>query len=133
MRSEPSASLTLKVAALGGLLFLHLPLALIVLYAFSAEDKSYVFPPPALTTQWFGVAWAREDIWPPLWLSLKVAAISTALAMVLAPRFGRDADALLLGNPAQVLLQRLQRNPAEIEALATVSGKVARIRLETLG
>ena len=39
--------------------FLHVPLALIVLYAFSAEDKSYVFPPPALTTQWFAVAWER--------------------------------------------------------------------------
>ena len=61
-----------------GLLFLHLPLALIFLYAFTTEDKSFQFPPPGYTTKWFEVAWAhRPDIWPPLYLSLKVAAIAT--------------------------------------------------------
>ena len=50
MRSEAGASWGLKTAAWGVVAFLHVPLALIVLYAFSAEDKSYVFPPPALTT-----------------------------------------------------------------------------------
>ena len=79
MRSEARPSLALRVAAWGGLLFLHVPLALIVLYAFSAEDKSYVFPPPALTTQWFGVAWAREDVWQAITLSFQVAAWSTAI------------------------------------------------------
>ncbi len=34
------ASLGLKVATLAGVLFLHVPLALIILYAFSSEDKS---------------------------------------------------------------------------------------------
>ena len=59
MRSEPGATFPLKVAAIGGLLFLHVPLALIILYAFSSEDKSYVFPPPGLTTEWFAVALGR--------------------------------------------------------------------------
>ena len=67
----PRASLGLKIAALGGLLFLHLPILLIFLYAFTTEERSYQFPPPDLTTQWFGVAWERQDIWPPLWLSLR--------------------------------------------------------------
>ena len=49
----------LGTGALLVLIFLHVPLALIILYAFSSEDKSYVFPPPGLTTQWFGVAWER--------------------------------------------------------------------------
>ena len=71
MRSEALPSLALRLAAWGGLLFLHVPLALIVLYAFSAEDKSYVFPPPALTTQWFGIAMEREDVWAALTLSAK--------------------------------------------------------------
>lgn len=110
MRSDaPRASLGLKIAALGGLLFLHLPILLIFLYAFTTEERSYQFPPPGLTTQWFGVAWERADIWPPLWLSLRVAAISTMLAMILgtliagamarARFFGRDQLSLLVILP----------------------------------
>jgi len=105
----PRASLGLKIAALGGLLFLHLPILLIFLYAFTTEERTYQFPPPGLTTQWFGVAWERADIWPPLWLSLRVAAISTAMAMVLgtliagamarARFFGRDQLSLLVILP----------------------------------
>jgi putative spermidine/putrescine transport system permease protein len=107
MRSD--ASWGLKAAAIGGLLFLHLPILLIFLYAFTTEERTYQFPPPGLTTQWFGVAWAREDIWPPLYLSLKVAAISTVLAMILgtlaaaamarARFFGRDQISLLILLP----------------------------------
>jgi putative spermidine/putrescine transport system permease protein len=98
-----------SAAAWAVVLFLHLPLALIVLYAFSAEDKSYVFPPPALTTQWFGVAWQRQDVWDALALSFQVAACSTAIALVLGTLaagalarstfFGRDAVSLLFILP----------------------------------
>jgi putative spermidine/putrescine transport system permease protein len=100
---------TLKAAALGGLLFLHLPILLIFLYAFTTEERTYQFPPPGLTTQWFAIAWTREDIWPPLWLSLKVATIATALAMILgtlvsaamarAKFFGREQISLLIILP----------------------------------
>ncbi len=70
MRSDPSrAGWGLKAATWAAVLFLHIPLALIILYAFSAEDKSYVFPPPALTTQWFAAAWEREDVWAAIGLS----------------------------------------------------------------
>lgn len=103
------ASLGLKIAAVGGLLFLHLPILLIFLYAFTTEDKSYQFPPPGLTTQWFGVAWNREDIWPPLYLSLWVATIATFLAMILGTLvsaamarssfFGREQISLLIILP----------------------------------
>jgi putative spermidine/putrescine transport system permease protein len=106
-RDKPSFGL--KAAALGGLLFLHLPILLIFLYAFTTEERTYQFPPPGLTLEWFGVAWNREDIWPPLYLSLKVAAISTALAMILgtlvaaamarASFFGRDQISLLILLP----------------------------------
>jgi putative spermidine/putrescine transport system permease protein len=99
----------LRAGAWGVVAFLHVPLALIVLYAFSAEDKSYVFPPPALTTQWFGVAWQREDVWAAIQLSFQVAAWSTAIALVLgtlaagalarARFFGRDAISLLFILP----------------------------------
>ena len=99
----------LKAAAWAVIAFLHVPIALIVLYAFSAEDKSYVFPPPALTTRWFGVAWERDDVWAAIRLSFEVAAWSTALALVLgtlaagalarARFFGRDAISLLFILP----------------------------------
>ena len=43
------APLSLKIAAGLGLAFLHLPILLIFLYAFTTEEKSYQFPPPGLT------------------------------------------------------------------------------------
>ena len=51
------APLALKIAALGGLAFLHVPLLFILLYCFTTEEKSYAFPPPGLTLKWFGVVW----------------------------------------------------------------------------
>ena len=99
----------LPVAAWAVVLFLHVPLALIILYAFSAEDKSYVFPPPALTLRWLAVAWERDDVWAAIRLSFNVAALSTVLALVLgtlaaaalarARFFGRDVISLLLVLP----------------------------------
>ncbi len=103
------APLPLRIAAFAGLLFLHLPLLLIFLYAFTTEEKSYQFPPPDLTVKWFAVAWGRQDIWDAIGLSLKVAAISTGLALILGTMaaaavsrtrfFGRDAVTLLLLLP----------------------------------
>ena len=102
-------SKALPIAAWAVVLFLHIPLALIVLYAFSAEDTSYIFPPPALTTRWFAVAWARQDVWDAIALSFKVAAFSTLLALLLgtlaaaalarATFFGRDVISLLFILP----------------------------------
>ncbi|NHB75831.1 ABC transporter permease [Rhodobacter calidifons] len=102
-------SLLLKITAIGGLLFLHLPILFIFLYAFTTEERTYQFPPPGLTLKWFAVAWNRADIWPPLYLSLKVAAIATVLAMILgtlaaaamsrARFFGRDQLSLLIILP----------------------------------
>jgi putative spermidine/putrescine transport system permease protein len=110
MRSEPRAPLTLKLAAIGGLLFLHLPILLIFLYAFTTEEKSFQFPPPGLTLKWFAVAWNdRPDIWPPLFLSLKVACFATVFALIFgtlaaaalsrARFFGREAISLLFILP----------------------------------
>ncbi len=112
MRSKanaPNAHWGLKGAAWSAIAFLHVPLALIIVYAFSAEDKSYVFPPPALTTRWFAVAWERTDVWEAITLSFQIAAWSTAFALVLgtlaaaalarASFFGRDAISLLLILP----------------------------------
>lgn len=100
----------LRISATAGLLFLHLPLFFIFLYAFTTEEKSFEFPPPGLTTKWFGVAWnSRPDIWSPLYLSLQVAAIATILALIFgtlaaaalsrAKFFGRETISLLFVLP----------------------------------
>jgi putative spermidine/putrescine transport system permease protein len=101
--------LWLKVLAGGGLLFLHLPILLIFVYAFTTEERSYQWPPPGLTLQWFGAAWNRPDIWAAMGLSLRVAAVSTLLALVLGTLcaaavarsrfFGREAVSLLVILP----------------------------------
>ena len=105
----PRAPLGLKLAAAAGLLFLHLPIALIFLYAFTTDERSYTFPPPGLTTKWFAAAWNRPDVWQALALSVRVAAIATAIAMLLgtlcaaamvrARFFGREAISLLVILP----------------------------------
>ena len=106
---RPDASPFLKIAAFAGLAFLHLPILLIFLYAFTTEERSFAFPPPGLTLKWFAVAWNRPDIWPPLILSLKVAALSTTMALILGTLvaaamsktrfFGRDQLSLLIILP----------------------------------
>jgi putative spermidine/putrescine transport system permease protein len=105
----PRAPLGLKLAAAAGLAFLHLPILLIFLYAFTTDERSYTFPPPGLTAKWFAVAWNRPDVWQALWLSVRVAAVSTLVAMVLgtltaaamtrARFFGRESISLLVILP----------------------------------
>jgi putative spermidine/putrescine transport system permease protein len=111
MRSDrgESAPLGLKIAAAAGLAFLHLPLLLIFVYAFTTEDKSYQWPPPGLTTEWLAVTWNRPDVWAALQLSVSVAAIATVIAVVLGTLcaaavsgskfFGREAISLLVILP----------------------------------
>ena len=57
-----NASPGLRLAAWGGLLFLHFPILIIVLYAFNTEDAAFSFPPRGLTLKWFGVAFSRPDV-----------------------------------------------------------------------
>jgi putative spermidine/putrescine transport system permease protein len=76
-------SLGVRVAAYLGLAFMHVPVLVIVLYAFTTADRTYEFPPPGLTLQWFEAAFARSDIWTSMRLSLAVASIATLCAIVL--------------------------------------------------
>lgn len=112
MRSNPpvnQASGLLKYAAIGGLLFLHIPILFIFLYAFTSESKSYQFPPPGLTLKWFEVTLNRPDVWRAIQLSLEVAGLATLAAMVLGTLaagaiarsrfFGQEVVSLLLVLP----------------------------------
>ena len=103
------ASLPLKLAAAGALLFLHIPVWIILLYAFTTDEATFSFPPPGLTMKWFGIAWGRQDFWQALSLSLRVAGLTTLVALVLGTLasaavyrskfFGREAISFLLILP----------------------------------
>ena len=109
MRSDRRPPLPLSLGAFAGLLFLHVPLGFVVLYAFTTEEKTYQFPPPGLTLKWFAVAFERTDIWAAIQLSLQVAAMSTVLALILGTLiaaalanhrfFGRETLSLLVILP----------------------------------
>src|SRR3954464_7901306 len=72
-----------RAGAFAGLAFMHIPVLLIILYAFTTEDRSYQFPPPGLTLHWFARAFERPDIWQALSLSLGIACCATLMALVL--------------------------------------------------
>jgi putative spermidine/putrescine transport system permease protein len=60
--SGQKASWGLKVAALGTLLFLHVPIWIIFLYTLTPDETTYTFPLPGITFKWFGVALQRPDL-----------------------------------------------------------------------
>jgi putative spermidine/putrescine transport system permease protein len=103
------APLSLRLATLAVILFLHVPLGIIILYAFTTDDATFSFPPPGLTLDWFGVTWNRVDVWRALMLSLRVASIATAVALLLGTLaaaavyrskfFGRETVSFLLVLP----------------------------------
>ena len=76
-------SLATRAGAYLGLAFMHLPVLVIILYAFTTADRTYEFPPPGYTLHWFEAALARADIWTAMRLSLSVAAVATLGAIVL--------------------------------------------------
>ena len=99
----------LLLSALGVLLFLHGPFAVVMLYAFTTDEAAFTFPPPGLTTKWFAVAWARPDLWVALSLSVRVALLATGVALILGTLaaaavwrsrfFGHETISLLLVLP----------------------------------
>ncbi|HET6595930.1 MAG TPA: ABC transporter permease [Anaerolineales bacterium] len=107
--SGERAPLGLTVAAIGALLFLHVPLLIIFLYSFTTDEATYSFPLPGLTTKWFGVALQRADLWAALALSVRVALIATIVALILGTLaaaavyrsnfFGKEAISFLLVLP----------------------------------
>jgi putative spermidine/putrescine transport system permease protein len=109
MRSEVVGARFTAAAAWFGIAFLHVPVLITILYAFTTEDRSYQFPPPGLTLRWFEAAFARSDIWAALWLSVRVAGVATLLSLVLGVLAalalaksafrGRDALTLLFVLP----------------------------------
>ena len=110
--SQDLASWGLRIAAWGGLVFLHFPILIIFLYAFNTEDAAFSFPPKGLTLKWFSVAFSRPDVLEAIKLSLQIAAIATLIAMVLGTLasaalyrrdfFGKQGISLMLILPLSI-------------------------------
>lgn len=99
----------LRMAAYGGLAFLHLPLLFIAVNAFHDDTGGAVWSLDSMTLRWFAKAMERTDIREAIGLSLSVAAVATLIAIVLGTltaaalnrdRFlGKDAFTTLLIMP----------------------------------
>jgi len=83
MHSSARSPFGLTLAAVAAVLFLHIPLALIGLYAFTTESSAFTFPPPGLTVHWFIEATHRADLWDALMLSLEVALVTTLISILM--------------------------------------------------
>src|SRR4051812_4370608 len=64
------------------LLFLFVPIAIIVVYAFNKSNVQS-WPPPGLSTKWFSPTWHNSDARNAFVLSLKAGALATGIALVL--------------------------------------------------
>jgi putative spermidine/putrescine transport system permease protein len=82
MHSE-KAPWALRLAAWAGLLFLHFPILIILVYAFNTEDAAFSFPPQGFTLKWFSIALGRVDVLESIKLSLQIACVATLIALVL--------------------------------------------------
>jgi putative spermidine/putrescine transport system permease protein len=106
---RPKAPWPVRVSAIAALLFLNLPLFIILIYAFTTDEAAYTFPLTGVTTKWFGIALQRQDLWEAVSLSLRVALVSTAIALVLGTLaaaalyrtdfFGKESVSFLLVLP----------------------------------
>jgi putative spermidine/putrescine transport system permease protein len=89
-------------------LFLWIPLALICVYAFNSSNIQS-WPIAGFSVKWFREAWQNQEARDALWLSIKVALLSTGIALVLGSAaafavarysfFGRDTVSFLLVLP----------------------------------
>ena len=107
--SSERAGWPTTLAAIGGLLFLHIPLWLIFLYSFTTDESAYTFPPPGLTLKWFPQAIQNTAMQDALFLTLRVAVLATVAALILGTLaaaavyrfdfFGKDAISFMLVLP----------------------------------
>ena len=76
------ARMTLRILAVLGFAFLYIPLALVVLNAFN-KSRTFAFPPPGFTTQWWHIAADNQGARDGLTASVKAGLGATAIALVL--------------------------------------------------
>jgi putative spermidine/putrescine transport system permease protein len=90
------------------MLFLFIPIAIIIVYAFNPSNVQS-WPLSGLSTRWFSSTWENQEMRHALWLSVRAGLISTAIAVALGSMaafavhrfrfFGREAVSFLLVLP----------------------------------
>jgi putative spermidine/putrescine transport system permease protein len=90
------------------LLFLFVPIAIVIFYAFNKSNVQS-WPIPGLSTKWFTVAWHDAQVRSALWLSVKAGLVATAIALLLGTAaafgvhrfhfFGRETVSFLVVLP----------------------------------
>ncbi|MEZ5095569.1 MAG: ABC transporter permease [Nocardioides sp.] len=106
----PSTGSRRLLAVLSGLvlLFIYAPLALVVVNSFNTS-RAFAWPPEGFTTQWWSAAWQSQGARDAVLVSVQVALVATAVALVLGTMaamalsryrfFGRDTVSLLIILP----------------------------------
>ncbi|MDT4939289.1 MAG: putative spermidine/putrescine transport system permease protein, partial [Pseudonocardiales bacterium] len=108
MRLSRRASMLLRAGVGVTLAFIYIPLAVIALYAFDSSNI-LEWPPPGLTTHWFGEAFKDPTLGNAVVMSLKAGVAATAIALVLGTLaslavarhrfFGRETISFLVVLP----------------------------------
>ena len=82
MRIGKGGRIALWVFAAVVLAFVYVPLAVVTLNSFNS-DKTFGWPPPSLTTEWWQLAAHAQGPRDALWTSVKAGLGATAIALVL--------------------------------------------------
>jgi putative spermidine/putrescine transport system permease protein len=108
MRLSPATRNLLRAGVAITLAFIYIPLIVIAIYAFNGGN-SLEWPPPHLTTEWFGQAIDNSGARDALVTSLKVGAVATGIALLLGSLasfavaryrfFGRETISFLVVLP----------------------------------
>ncbi|WP_067128571.1 ABC transporter permease [Microtetraspora malaysiensis] len=108
MNLSRTARAALWTALVLGLGVVYVPLGVVVLNSFNS-DRTFGWPPPGFTLQWWGAAWRSTGVRDALWTSVQAGLGATAIALVLGTMaafavqryrfFGRDTVSLLIVLP----------------------------------
>ena len=108
MTLSPLMRRVLAISTGFALLFIYAPLALVVLNSFNTS-RTFAWPPPGYTTEWWQAAWHSQGARDAVWVSVQVAIVATVVALVLGTMaalalqrfrfFGRDTVSLLIILP----------------------------------
>jgi putative spermidine/putrescine transport system permease protein len=108
MTLSPATRNLLRAAVAVALAFIYIPLLVIAIYAFNGGN-SLAWPPPDLTTEWFGKAIDNQGARDALVTSVQVGLVATAIALLLGSSasfavaryrfFGRETISFLVILP----------------------------------
>ena len=129
MTLSPTAKWLLRLAMALGLAVIYVPLLVVLVNSFNA-DRTFAWPPPSWTTEWWARAWENEGARNALWTSVKAGIFATVIALILGTLvafavqryrfFGRDTVSLLVVLP--IALPGIVTGIALDSAFRTVAG-----------